>query len=89
MTAHYAVVLSKLAQEKFERFIRADRKLGEQIAKAIDRLTANPSLGEFLTGGWKGYRRYRTGRYRVIYRIEHSRLVIYIITIDDRKDVYR
>jgi len=89
MTTRYTVVLSKLAQERFDRFIRADRKLGEQIAKAIDRVAANPALGEVLAGEWKGYRKYRTGRYRIIYRIEHSRLVIYLITIDDRKDVYR
>ena len=89
MTVRYTVVLSKLAQEKFDRFIRADRTLGEQIAKAIDRLALNPTLGGFLKGEWKGYRKYRTGSYRLIYRIEHAKLVIYVITIDDRKDVYR
>lgn len=89
MTTRYTVVLSKLAKEKFDRFLYADRKLGEQIAKAIDRLSANPELGELLKGEWKGYRKYRTGRYRIIYRIEHHQLLIYILTIDDRKDVYR
>ncbi len=89
MTARYTVVLSKAAQEKFDRFIRADRTLGEQLAKAIERLAAHPELGEFLKGEWKGYRKYRTGSYRIIYRIEHAKLIIYIITIDDRKDVYR
>ena len=89
MTARYAVVLSRLAQEKFDRFIHADRKLGERISRAIDRLALNPSLGEFLSGQWKGYRKYRAGNYRIIYRIEREKLVIYIITIDDRKDVYR
>ena len=89
MTTRYTVVFSKIAKEKFDAFIQADRKLGAQIAKAIDRLTANPDLGEFLKGEWKGYRKYRTGRYRIIYRIEHAKLVIYILTIDDRKDVYR
>ena len=89
MTVRYTVVLSKSAQEKFNRFIRADRKLGEQLAKAIERLAAHPELGEFLKGEWKGYRKHRTGSYRIIYRIEHTNLVIYILTIDDRKDVYR
>ena len=89
MTTPYTVVLSKLAEEKFDRFIRADRTLGEQLARAIDRLAHDPTIGEFLQGNWKGYRKYRTGRYRIIYRIEHARLIIYIITIDDRKDVYR
>ena len=89
MTVRYAVVFSKLAQEKFDRFIRASRKLGEQIARAIDRLALNPELGEFLKGEWKGYRKYRTGNYRIVYRVEHAKLMVYIITIDDRKDVYR
>ena len=89
MTARYLVVLSKLAQEKFDHFIRADRTLGERLAKAIERLALNPDLGAFLKGEWKGYRKYRTGNYRIIYRIEHDRLFIYVLTIDDRKDVYR
>jgi len=89
MTGRYTVLFSELAQAEFDRFIRADRKIGEQIARAIDRLALHPGLGEFLKGEWKGYRKYRTGNYRIIYRTEHSRLIVYIITIDDRKDVYR
>ncbi len=89
MTARFTVLFSKLAQEKFDYFIRADRKLGEQIAKTIDRLALNPNLGEFLKSDWKSYRKYRTGSYRIIYRLEHSKLIICIITIDNRKDVYR
>ena len=89
MTTRYTVVLSRLAQDKFDQVIHADRKLGEQLAKAIDRLALNPLLGEFLTGEWKGYRKYRRGNYRIIYRVEHARLVVYIITIGDRKEVYR
>lgn len=89
MTARYTVVLSKLAQERFERILQASRKFGEQVAKAIDRLALRPELGEFLKGEWKGYRKYRTGNYRILYRVEHSKLLIHIITIDDRKEVYR
>ncbi|MBI3291292.1 MAG: type II toxin-antitoxin system RelE/ParE family toxin [Elusimicrobia bacterium] len=59
------------------------------MAHAIDRLALHPELGKFLHGEWKGYRTYRTGNYRIIYRVERSRFIIYIITIDDRKEVYR
>ena len=89
MSSGYTVVLSKLAQEKFDKIIHSNRKIGEQIAKAIDRLALNPDLGEFLKGEWKSYRKYRSGNYRIIYRIDHGQLIIYIITIDDRKEVYR
>ncbi len=89
MRIRFTVVFSKRAEEKFENYIRSDRKLGRQIASAIDRLSLNPELGEFLKGEWKDYRKYRSGRYRIIYRVERSKLIIYIITINDRKDVYR
>lgn len=89
MTARYAVVFSPLAQRQFDRFIHANRKFGQQLAKAIDRLALHPALGEFLKGEWKGYRKYRTGNYRIVYRTEHLRLMVFTITIDDRKDVYR
>jgi mRNA interferase RelE/StbE len=89
MTARYTVVFSQLAKERFDRLIHDDRTLGEQLAKAIDRLAANPALGEFLKGEWKGYRKYRTGDYRIVYRIEHSRLIVYIITLGHRKRVYK
>lgn len=89
MTARTTVVFSELARSKFDRFIHADRKAGEQIAKAIDRLACNLNLGEFLKGEWKGYRKYRTGDYRIIYRVEHSRLIVYIVTMGDRKEVCR
>ena len=89
MSGQYSIVFSKLARERFDHFIRSDRKLGEQIARAVDRLAANPNLGKSLKGEWKGYQKYCTDRYRIIYRLEHSKLLIFIITIDDRKDVYK
>lgn len=85
----YKIVLSMLAREKFDAYMRADRKIGFQLAKAIDRLAENPNLGEPLKGEWKRYMKYRTGRYRIIYRVEHQEVLIFVVTIDDRKDVYR
>jgi len=57
------------------------------VAKAIDRVASNPDLGELLKGEWKGHRKYRTGRYRIIYRTDREQLMLYIVTIDDRKDI--
>ena len=77
MTPQYNVILSKLAESKFDKLINSDRKLGEQMAKAIDRVASNPDLGELLKGEWKGHRKYRTGRYRIIYRIERKKLPVH------------
>ena len=85
----YSGILSKMAQKKFDEFISSDRKLGEQLAKALDRLAVTPDLGKPLSGEWRGYLRYRSGRYRIIYRIEHSKLIVYVLSMDHRKEVYR
>ncbi len=42
-----------------------------------------------LTGDFKGYRKYRVGDYRIIYRVEYERLIVYIIAAEHRGDVYR
>ena len=33
--------------------------------------------------------RYRIGRYRVFYSLEESERIVFVLTIDDRKDAYR
>jgi len=89
VTTGYTTVFSHVAEEQFERLIHADRRLGERLARAIERLAREPRVGALLTGGWKGYCKYRVGDYRIIYRVEHRQLVIYIIAIAHRREVYR
>ncbi|MBA3874000.1 MAG: type II toxin-antitoxin system mRNA interferase toxin, RelE/StbE family [Anaerolineae bacterium] len=43
---------------------------------------------EELTGQWAGYYRIRVGDYRIIYRIEHSELLIVIEAIGHRREIY-
>jgi mRNA interferase RelE/StbE len=59
------------------------------IRRAIEKkLTRNPeTFGKPLRRSWKGYRRLRVGDYRVIFRIEEQRVLIFCI--GHRKDVYR
>ena len=86
----YAVLFSNLARDKFDRLIASNRKLGEQIAKAFDRIAAHPEIGQLMKGvEWEGCRKYRSGDYRIIYRIERSKLIIYILTLGNRKNIYQ
>ena len=89
MTGRYTVFFTKAAEQKFDDLIEKNRKLGERLSTAIEQLTANPHTGEALSGQWKGYLKYRVGDYRIIYRIQQERLIIYIITIAHRREVYR
>lgn len=44
--------------------------------------------GKALTGDKKGYWRYRVGAYRLITKIDDGQLIIIVINISHRKDVY-
>lgn len=59
----------------------------EQIRKAILSLSQNPLQGIKLSGQWIGYRRFRSGDYRIIYRIDNNETLIYFVR--HRKEAYR
>lgn len=51
---------------------------------------ANPrSSGKALQGEFKGLWRYRIGDYRVICQIKDKELVILVIDLAHRKDIYK
>lgn len=47
------------------------------------------ALGAALTGEHSGYWRWRIGDYRVIARIEDARIVILVVRVGHRREVYR
>lgn len=60
------------------------------IKEAIEKkLTKDPIIfGKPLRYSLKGHRSLRVGDYRVIYRIVEEQVLVIIIEIDHRKDVY-
>ena len=49
----------------------------------------NPRLiGHSLTGPWRGYWRYRVGDYRVICDIQDASLVVLVVVVGGRDEVY-
>jgi len=69
---------------------RLDRQIVSRIVGAVDTLSINPfSSGiKKLHGGERSYRM-RVGDYRVIYEVFSGRLVVEVIRVRHRKDVYR
>ena len=65
--------------------IRISVAIAERIA-----VRDNPrTLGEALTGRFKGLWKYRVGDYRVIGNIEDYRVLILIVKIGNRREVYK
>ena len=70
------------------------KKLDKSTAKKIllrieGYLAKDPKeLGKPLKGEFQGYWRYRWGDYRVIYKISEREILILVLRISHRKDVY-
>ncbi len=66
------------------------RPILEQVDARIQALATNPRpLGcKALQGGWRGYTRIRSGDYRIIYRIEDDRLIVMVVKVGNRRDIY-
>jgi mRNA interferase RelE/StbE len=69
------------------RFLRG--KLGSYV---YPQLRQNPYFGpniRKLQGYVRATWRYRIGSYRVFYSIDEDESIVFLLTIDDRKDAYR
>lgn len=63
--------------------------LYQRVARALDDLERDPFQGKSLRGELKKRYSYRVGSYRILYLIQHHRLVVIVIDIGHRRDVYR
>jgi mRNA interferase RelE/StbE len=85
----YTLELTRRAEKAFARLMKAQPHMGHRVARALDNLTDNPELGVPLRGELKGLYKYRVGSYRIVYQVIRSKLVVTVIDIGDRKDIYR
>lgn len=84
--------------------VRVNLRVAKEIAKlsADDRdivadflkdelpfMTNPKSKGEPLHGGLKSYWKYRFGNYRLVCEIKKREILIDVITVGDRKEVYK
>ena len=58
------------------------------IGKNLENCTDPYAKGKPLVGDRKGTWRYRVGRYRIIVDIQDDKLIILVLAVGDRKNVY-
>lgn len=83
------VRLSSQARRSYEKLARSDRRLFVRVDRALDRLAGDPNAGKPLQGPLRGRRSFRVGTVRIIYRHEHSELVVFVLEIAQRQRAYR
>ena len=83
----YRIEVKRSAARALKKIPKTDRK---RIADKIDSLAEEPPNPE--TTKMKGdnpFHRIRVGDYRIVYEIQNEVLVILIVKIGHRKDIYR
>ena len=83
----YKVLIKPSAVKEIEAI--PQKKVRQQIIRRIQHLAEDPRPpGSKKLSGHDRYR-IRQGVYRIVYAVEDNKLVIYVIKIGHRKDVYR
>lgn len=66
------------------------RPMAARIVEAIESLAENPRpIGATKLRGFRNIYRIRVADYRVVYEIHDDRLVVLVIRVGHRRDVYR
>lgn len=70
---------------------KLDRPVQKRIVAYLREISTlpNPQMrGKALTGNWAGFWRWRVGDYRLVAAIEDDRVVIVVVSIGHRLQVY-
>jgi len=73
----------------FKEFKALGRQDQNRVFKAVEELRASPLKGKMMSAQWKGLRRIRVGDIRVIYAFDGRQLLISVIRVGHRRDVYK
>jgi mRNA interferase RelE/StbE len=84
----YTVKISRPA----EKFLRAltDKKLYQRLREALDALEENPRpVNSVKLQGEEELYRVRVGDYRIVYQIQDRQLIVLVVQMGHRREVYR
>lgn len=85
--ADYSILLKRSAQKEIEAVgSKRDRR---RIVKRIQGLAADPRPPgcEKLSGS--SFLRVRQGRYRIVYEVRDTELIVLVVKVGHRREVYR
>ncbi len=86
----WTVDISETAAREIERL---DRSIQRRIVRFLHNRVATDEdprrMGRRLHGARQGQWRYRVGDYRLICQIQDERVVVLVLTVGHRRDIYR
>ncbi|MBN9532784.1 MAG: type II toxin-antitoxin system RelE/ParE family toxin [Alphaproteobacteria bacterium] len=86
----WTIELTETALDDLEYLSRTDRNRVLDFLFGRLQTWSNPrQTGHSLSGSLSGYWRYRVGDYRILCRIEDVRVVVVVVKVGHRREVYR
>ena len=85
----YKVELTRDAAKDLEKVYRADRSLYNRFIRAFEEIAQKPTEGKPLHGKLQGLFSRRLGHYRILYEIRHKVLVVLVVDLGHRREIYR
>ena len=80
------ILLAPKSQKFLDKLKNKEDK--NRINKKLKELEKNPELGKHLTGKLTGLWSLRFGKFRAIYQIRREQLLILVLKLGHRKNVY-
>ena len=79
----YQIVIKKRAKKFIDKLPQNERKR----VSAIEQLPNGEDIKKLK--GFDDLLRLRVGNYRIVYTVDNGKLIVYVIDIDNRGDIYK
>ncbi|CAN5796556.1 hypothetical protein BH10BAC3_BH10BAC3_28010 [soil metagenome] len=80
----YIISIEKAAKKYIQK---QDSSTILRLMKAIDKIGDDPTIGELLTNHAAQYK-YRVGGFRILYDVYEKELIVVVVKVGPRGDVY-
>ncbi|MGD0760866.1 MAG: type II toxin-antitoxin system RelE/ParE family toxin [Candidatus Sulfotelmatobacter sp.] len=86
----WSVEVSPLARKQLDKLDAViSRRIFKFLSERVGKLEDPHQIGEQLQGNLSEFWRYRVGDYRIICSLENDRLVVLVLRIGHRREIYK
>lgn len=80
----------QFSNRAFKQFSKLNQQIQKRISIQFDKLIQNPLMsGAKKLSGEDSIYRIRVGDYRVLYQMDHGKLVVLVVDVGHRREIYR